>query len=647
MFFHTTSLRKDATCLRSICFLLFVALFFSTPVLAQVPERVESKLPANTIFSVSGDNLKEAWSELNKTQLGITWFGKQFDPLRKALVDADMPSMLHLRPWWGFDWDELKTVDSEAAFVLIPDDAEMGAVWWFGRDPKAKHVEMLRASTADYFEKKKGLFPVTGKFDAAEWITYVKAKTDDPKKKAIGPVWVTGASGVYAAGNWTTANSLAKALAGKEAALATTPGMKTAIDTLYSQGTVPKSRIRILAKPLDIAAQLQKTVRKKQREAADAAAAQARAEGKEPKKYKEKSNFFEALKKQGGDSIQAIGLRFDMTPGEAEEVRATGVVVIQRPLTGGAQILDLKPTSHPQIPEFIPDDVGSVLKVGFKVKTLIDAFRAIVKEAGPNGQGDLFDDVLNSLRDDPSGPRLDVRKQVFDELEDSLINFTDGKHEPDRRAGAIRRATLIPVKDPVVVAGAATRLWSKEPSVTTSTFRGTKAYSCPTSKILFRETDLRAASVWVESKTLALGNNDQFFFHVFNPNTTKPLVKKPDFIQIDDWWKRVETPRTVAFAYLHPEHLLGNSYGEVLAAKIMKDDKGRDLPEHPMTPLIRFLLLGDFEIKNALKPASLPPAEVFLGNWRPAGFTLAHTEVGLQLDMVWLGKEKPKVAASK
>lgn len=598
---------------------------------------LELRLPANTIFSVSGDNMKQAWTELNRTQLGISWFGPHFDPLRKALAKAEMPSMLHLRPWFGFDWDELKDVDSEAAFVLIPNGDELGAVWWFGRDPKAKHVEKLRASMADYWEKKKKLVPVTGKFGDAEWLSYVAKKGDDPKTKAIGAVWVVGKTGVYAAGNFSTADSLAKSLVDEKIALAAAPGMKTALEAMYAGDAAP-ARIRILARPLEIAGVLQKTLNKKEDEARAEAEAKAKAEGKAPKKGKKKSDFVGALKKQGGESIQAIGLRFDVTPDQEEEVHAAGIVVLKRPLKGGAKILDLKPTTHPEIPEYIPNDMGYAVKSGLAFKMLIDAFGAILEEA--LGEGDVLNQVLDGLRDDQNGPRLDLRKTVFSEIGDNLLMFADGKNPPDRRTSAIRRASLIPVKDPVPVSKAAERLWGTDDNVTKKKVDGNTVYTVGAALSMFSRTDLRAASVWMEEKLLALGNDSKFYFHAFGPVPANPLAKDPEFKRIDAWWAKVETPETCAYAYFDPEHLLGNAYQAVLDAKELKDDKGRPLPEHPATPLIRFLLLGDFEVKKALEPSTLPTADKFMSHWKVTGFTLANTKDGLQLDMVWLGNPK-------
>jgi hypothetical protein len=619
---------------------LLIGGFWGVQPVCQATEPLESKLPANTIFSVSGDNLKEAWAELNRTQLGKTWFGPQFDPLRKALFDAEKPSMLHLRPWWGFDWDELKEVDSEAAFVLIPNGDELGAVWWFGRDPAAKHVEKLRTSMVDYFEKKKKLVAATGKFGDATWLTYVAKKGDDPKTKAIGAVWVVGKTGIYSAGNFSTAESLSKSLVDAKVAIGTAPGMATALEAMYADaGAASKSRVRILARPLEIAAVLQKTLNKKEDEARAEANAKLKAEGKAPKKApKKKMDFFTALKTNGGDSIQAIGLRFDLTPDDGEEVHASGIVVLKRPLKGAATILDLKPTSHPEIPEFIPDDVGSAMKIGFNFKTLIEAFRHVLDAA--TEEDSLLDQVLDGLRDDPNGPKLDIRKDVFPEVGDSLLNFTDGKNEPDRRASAIRRASLIQIKNADPVVKAADRLWGNDPNVTKATFNGNKTYTCPVQFSMFNKTDMRAASVWKAEKLFALGNNSKFYSHAFGPVGPNSLTKDPDFQRIDAWWTKVETKETCVFTYLDPEHILGNAYQAVLDAKELKDDKGRPLPEHPGTPLIRFLLLGGFEVKEALAPKSLPTVDKFMAPWKVAGFTLANTEQGLQLDMVWLGNKK-------
>jgi hypothetical protein len=575
--------------------------------------RLETRLPSNTIASVSVANFKEAWAEFLQTDLGKTGFGGHFDALRKELVEADQASMLHLKPWWGFDWNELKEIDTEASLLVVRNGKEVGAAWWFEGDPKADSLERLRASVSDYFEKEKKLASVKGKFGEADWAAHVTKEGDDPAKVAIGPVLVTTKAGVCIASDWKTAEGLAKSFEEGKAIAAATPAVDTALESIYpEQEPTLKGRLRGFVRPGNIAALIR------------------------PSPGAKGLDYWQAFWKQICNDIECLGLRIELSPGSDEEIRAVGAVAFKPPPADKATLPVLKATSHPDVPKFVPHDVGSVMKFGVHPDRMAKRLGAAVNAAldEPN----VFESALDGLKFDKGGPKVDIRADMIGQLEDSLLHFMDGKHPPDRKASAIRRAALFPVADEAKVATVATKLWSGAPDVVPLVVHGCPAFV--SKKPLVEGTEFRAASVWKKEKTFAIGNNKDFFIHLFDIPPATPLIESEDFQHIDRWWKKVAVKETCVYAYFSPEHLFGRAYQEVVDAKILKDAKDKELPEHPATPYLRLLLLGESELQKALKTKSLPASDEILSNWPALGWTLANSAKGMQFDLVWLGASR-------
>lgn len=574
--------------------------------------RLENRLPSSTIVCVSVGSFKEAWAEFRRTDLGKTGFGDHFDAFRKELVEADKASMLHLRPWWGFDWDDLKDIDSEAALVVVRNNQDLGAAWWFQGDPMADHLKKLRSTIDDYFEKEKKLVSTTGKFGEADWAAHVTREGDDPVKAAVGPIWVTTDQGVYVASDWKTAEVLANSYAESKANPPIPPAIATALESIYSEGEPgPKARLRLLVRPPNIALAIRRPSGRK------------------------RLDFWSAFWKRVCSEAESIGLTIDLAPGRDEEIRAAGAIVFKPAHPGKVSEPILMPTTPPEVPEFVPPDIGSAMKFGINPTRLVKGLAAVVEKE--SGEGDVLNHILDGLRDDPAGPKVDLRKGMIDQLGDSMLHFMDGKHPPDRKASAIRRASLFPIADEVKFATAADTLWS---GVALAAVHGYKTFVCPIDQELLSRTEFRAASIWTKEKTFAIGNNKDFFAHLFNGMPVTPLTETADFKYIDNWWKKVESEETCVYAYFSPEHLLGNAYQEVVDAKVVNDAKGRPLPEHPATPYLRFLLLGEMELQNATKPMSLPEADVIMSNWPALGWTLANSEKGMRFELVWLGANR-------
>ena len=86
-------------------------------------------------------------------------------------------------------------------------------------------------------------------------------------------------------------------------------------------------------------------------------------------------------------------------------------------------------------------------------------------EPGPTGQG-LFKDLLDGLRDDPEGPRVDLRREVFPHLGPQVLSVVDRSASAEQAAAKHGRSLLvIQCRNAAAVKEALTRFYKADTEV--------------------------------------------------------------------------------------------------------------------------------------------------------------------------------------
>jgi len=96
-------------------------------------------------------------------------------------------------------------------------------------------------------------------------------------------------------------------------------------------------------------------------------------------------------------------------------------VNVPHPLAGSARILDFpcSDLSHP--PNWVPGDVSFYLTCNWELRDVFHRGKPLVNGLlGSRSGQDLFEDILDSLRNDPDGPMVDVREDVVSCLGDRI-----------------------------------------------------------------------------------------------------------------------------------------------------------------------------------------------------------------------------------
>ncbi len=145
-------------------------------------------------------------------------------------------------------------------------------------------------------------------------------------------------------------------------------------------------------------------------------------------------DLIKVLKGQGFDAIQGVGGFVDFSQEKYELVHRT--MIYAPPIAGrnplaidrynlAARMLRF-PLAGDLMPQpWVPSDVASYTSLNFDIQTAFTSAESLVDEV--IGEKGVYRDVLESLRDDPDGPRVDIEKSIVAHLGNRITMITDNE----------------------------------------------------------------------------------------------------------------------------------------------------------------------------------------------------------------------------
>ncbi|MDO4629199.1 MAG: hypothetical protein Q4C70_08455 [Planctomycetia bacterium] len=109
------------------------------------------------------------------------------------------------------------------------------------------------------------------------------------------------------------------------------------------------------------------------------------------------------------------------------------------------KMLSFDTKADKEIPDWISSKVGAVHVVNLTVLDMFDNLGPLVNQFFGEGSDTVWDDVLDGFENDPYGPQLNLRKEIFSLLENKII-FMVQNFAPKEIDGE-RNLIVIPVKD--------------------------------------------------------------------------------------------------------------------------------------------------------------------------------------------------------
>lgn len=567
--------------------LVALAMVWGGMVAAAGAADLAARLPRNSCLVLRTSDVAATCRAFQTTPFGATLCGADFAPLVAELRNRDRGGPLHLRPWIGFDWPELADTKSSAAMAAFPlQDGSAGVVWLFS-DEASK--DALRKSVGDYFGAKKWR-AVEKKNAGATIITFEPpAQLKEPAR-----VWFE-ADGIYGVADSSRA---------AQALLATKPDASFA--------SLPVGKPLPEAAAADLHFYVQPLVFWK--------ALKAPAPGK-ALRLREPVLVAERL---GLGGITEIDGSVQFAPQNGGQWQIMANVVAPQPYPKALKALDLLPGPAIALPGWIDANASSIASWRWNFVTGMQAFGHLFDEAsdpGPAGEG-LFEQVLDGLRDDPEGPRIDMRKELFPKLGPEVLTAS----QPGRSLTVVG---ILPQHMPDV-RDFLKRFFKDDNEVVYQRIGEVDLWSGKAGAPIFADTgepseaSIRAVAIGLDRLWIATDPDSlkDLLPIAAKGDTAKPLSATPAWRTYTAWRSEHETKTTAYDSFTRPSLAWRTAYED---ARTVKQGKAKD---STAAKVWLFLLFGTTERTADLPFAVVPKFATWSGKLSDTGLILSKTKEG-------------------
>jgi hypothetical protein len=142
------------------------------------------------------------------------------------------------------------------------------------------------------------------------------------------------------------------------------------------------------------------------------------------KRSRSNADMLAVLQNQGFEAIKcvcgevAIGL-------DDLDFSHHGYVLAERPLPKSAAMLDFPNKASHEIPSFVGENISSLLATNWNAREAFWKVEGLVDElAGTPG---VFHEVIEGIKVDPNGPRIDIEKEVLPHITNDIYSISDSK----------------------------------------------------------------------------------------------------------------------------------------------------------------------------------------------------------------------------
>jgi hypothetical protein len=165
------------------------------------------------------------------------------------------------------------------------------------------------------------------------------------------------------------------------------------------------------------------------------------------------TDILAVLQEEGFDSIRCICGEVELG-NDAYDIHHRGFTLASMPLPKSAGVLDFPNKAKHEVPEFVGANASSLLVTNWNSQVAFWKTEGIVDKIV--GQEGVFKEVIRGIKDDPTGPKIDIEKDVLPHFTNDIYSISDcvepitvNSHrnlialrikEPQKLAGVLRRA---------------------------------------------------------------------------------------------------------------------------------------------------------------------------------------------------------------
>ncbi|MGC4003511.1 MAG: hypothetical protein QM811_10390 [Pirellulales bacterium] len=151
----------------------------------------------------------------------------------------------------------------------------------------------------------------------------------------------------------------------------------------------------------------------------------------DPKTEKKNPDLLKVLRNQGFTAVQGVGGNVNFSTGQHELLHRTYVYAPGNPnaknagdrFTLAARLLDFPTSTDLHVQTWIPREIATYATFNWNLRERFPAMETLVDEYA--GQKGVFSDVLDSLKTEKDGPKVDVEKEIIGNLGVRVTMMTD------------------------------------------------------------------------------------------------------------------------------------------------------------------------------------------------------------------------------
>ncbi len=143
-----------------------------------------------------------------------------------------------------------------------------------------------------------------------------------------------------------------------------------------------------------------------------------------PDRTPEGTDVLKVIKNQGFTAVRAVGGFVNLAEGSYDLLHRTAV------FAPGPYVKAMRMASLPNVtdlapPAWVPGNVAAYVALNWDMKNAFEMASTLFDELFGEGEEGVFDDTLDSIRDDPNGPGIDVRQDLIAHIGTRAIVLLD------------------------------------------------------------------------------------------------------------------------------------------------------------------------------------------------------------------------------
>ena len=181
-----------------------------------------------------------------------------------------------------------------------------------------------------------------------------------------------------------------------------------------------------------------------------------------PSRRRKGKSILEVMRNQGVGAVQGVGGFFDFASEGYEMVHRTSVQA-PPPYEKAMKMLVLPNETDLAPQAWVPRDIATYTTLNFDIENAFNNFGSLFDELFGQGEAGVWEEVKQSLKEDPNGPQIDLGEDLIKHLGRRVSVLTD--YQLPITTTSERLLIAIEAKDPEAVVSAIDRLMKNDPTV--------------------------------------------------------------------------------------------------------------------------------------------------------------------------------------